>query len=584
MNDLTEFDQKLDVLDGLSDASLDVIMGKIGALTPWQGDPAGSLAGTGGQATDEDGFKLGILGEDFSYNGFQEWQQACWVKFHNNPFVFTSVMDTTGRLAGYGFEQASTYPKAHDFIQSTWKDPRNMLVQNFSKYIARSVIQGELFLILSIHKDGFVEIDFVSPSTIKGFENGSGILTPERKPTFPLLYRIEAKIAGKTETKYVPSINLAYYPDLWESTVKTHPQWRPDMLAQILGRDDDAKFEKIGNYTQFMIHFDQGLVTSRNVGRLKVTLKWLEHYDNIKMWELDHKKSSGAYLWTIEVVDRAAFRLWMAMSEEDRKKTGLMQKKVPGGTVMLPPGFKLTCNNPKLASITNQDDDILRMISAGINTSEDVMTGSSSGQTYGGVKMSRGPINDRIADQISDLEKFMVYTFWRGAMWLHSKTGNMNWTVAEERAYKFEGGEPKFKKVQVEAHETITINFPISEMGDMESKTKAMLGVKHGPLSQVLGISNMTVAKRLGFQNYHQNRLQLATEEKLYPKLTTDLEAEQMAEGVQEPNAGGQSRRSAGAEPAPAGPDPKQSDQPEKPAAKKPVKPTKPITQKVDKT
>jgi hypothetical protein len=261
----------------------------------------------------------------------------------------------------------------------------------------------------------------------------------------------------------------------------------------------------------------------------------LEHYDNIKKWELDHKKSSGAYLWAIKVTDRASFRLWLGMSDEDRKKTGLMQKKVPGGTVMLPPGFDLTCNNPKLTSITNQDEDILRMVSAGLNTSEDMMTGSSSGQTYGGVKMSRGPLNDRIMDQIADLERWLTYGFWRGAMWLHSKMGYMNWTVSESRAYKFENGEAKFKKVQVEAHETISVNFPTSEMGDLESKVRALLGVKHGAVNQTLGISNEESAKRLGFQNYHKSRLKLATEEKNYPKLMTELEAERIVEGVSEP-------------------------------------------------
>ena len=537
-DDLKIFDETVEALDGLSDPNLDTLIGKIGAMTPWQGNPAGSLAIIDQNAKDEDGFSMTMVGDDFSYKGFDVLQQECWRKFNSNPFVFTTVMDTTGRLTGYGFEQSSTYPKADEFMAAVWEDPRNMLVQHFSKYIARSVVQGELFFVLTIHKDGFVEVDFLSPTTIKGFTNGSGILTPENKPMFPLLYKVETVEKGITKTKYIPSINMAYYPTLWDTTVKQHSQWSSVVEADIVGRDKHSKFKSIGGYTQFVVQFDQGLVTSRNVGRAKVALEWLNHYDNIKKWELDHKKSSGAYLWTIEVADRAAFRLWLGMTDEQKAKTGLLQKKVPGGTVMLPPGFKLTCNNPKLASITNQDDDILHMVSAGLNTTEDQMTGSSSGQTFGGVKMSRGPISDRIQDQVADLQRFMVHGFWRGTMFLHSKTGHMPWTVMEDRAYKFENKKPKFKKVKVEAHKTVSINFPTSEMGDLESKTKALLGVKHGSLNQTLGISMEDIASRIGIQNYHKSRLKTETEKKNYPELITAEESEQLEEKVAEPGLG----------------------------------------------
>jgi hypothetical protein len=475
-----------------------------------------------------------MVGDDFSYTGFDELQKRCWAKFHRNPFVFTTVMDTTGRLSGYGFEQNSSYPKADEFMERIWDDPRNMLAQHFSKYIARSVIQGELFFVFTIHKDGFVEVDFLSPTTIKGFKNSSGILTPENKPMFPLMYRTETVVNMVTTERFIPSINLAYYPELW-ATLKTHPEWTSVVESKIAGKNGHAKFKDLGGHTQFVVQFDQGLVTSRNVGRAKVALEWLEHYDNIKKWELDHKKSSGAYLWTIKVQDRASFRLWLGMSEDERAKTGLMQKKVPGATVMLPPGFDLVCNNPKLASITNQDDDILRLVSAGLNTAEDQMTGSSSGQTYGGVKMSRGPINDRIQDQVADLQRFMIHGFWRGALFLYSKTGHMPWTTSVNKAYKFENKKPKFKKVAVEAHKTISINFPTSEMGDLDSKVKALLGVKHGAVTQTLGMSNEDIANRLGFQNYHHSRLKAATEESNYPKLLTAEEVEQREEGLSEP-------------------------------------------------
>ncbi len=516
---LAAFDAAMDEINTLSPETVDTVL----AMTPWQGQPPGSLASSDRPVTDEDGFTMGGASIDgaYSYTGFAEVQARCWNKFKENPFVFTTILDKTGRLTGYGFSQSSTYPKAQDFMVELWEDPRNGLVQNFTKYIARAIIQGELFLTFTVHDNGFVEVDFISPSVIKGFKSGSGILMAKGKPLFPLMYRVEDT---RGEAKFIPSINTAYYPELMAEAL-ANDDVKTDA---VVGRDAKPCYEKLNNYRTYMVQWDQGFVTERNVGQTNVSLKWLEHYDNLKKWEIDHKKSSGAYLWAIEIADRSAFRLWMGMSEDEKKKTGLMQRKVPGGTVMLPPGFKINCHNPKLASITNQDNDILQMISAGLNTPEDVMTGSSSGTTFSGAKLSRGPVSDRTQDQISELQRWLIHGFWRGALWLHHRLTQMPWEYSQRAAYKFEKGKPKFKNVKVPAHKTIEISFPSSEMGDIEGKTRAYLGVKHGPVAEQLGISNGEVANKLGFQSYHQSRLSAATEEESYPELKTAAELETM--------------------------------------------------------
>ncbi len=96
----------LNKLDDMSDDDLGVLMTQSLAMSPWQGAPPGSLAhGSGGPATDEDGFSLAAMGDDFSYKGFSEAQAMCWRKFNENPFVYTTVVDTTGRLTGKGFKQ-----------------------------------------------------------------------------------------------------------------------------------------------------------------------------------------------------------------------------------------------------------------------------------------------------------------------------------------------------------------------------------------------------------------------------------------------------------------------------------------------
>lgn len=508
------------------------------AMMPWQGAPPGAAAPPPldpgrNPMRDEDGFSQNVY--DFgsgNYKGFKEWQQACWIKFKSNAFVHTTVLDTTGRLTGMGFNLFSHYPKANDFIDSFWHDPRNRLVTNFKKYVARGVIQGELPLNVTMHKDGFVEVDFVSPTTIYGFTDSSGIITKKGKNNFHLMYRV---VDSDNDVYLIPSINLAYYPELWKD-VEENTEYKNAISggAKLLGKEDYG----IEGYTSFIIWMDQGFVTKRNVGGVQVVMEWLNHYDNMKRWELDHKKSSGAYLWVVEIEDRQAFRLWLSLSDADRKATGLLAKKTPGGTLMLPPGFKMTCHNPKLASITNQDEDILNMIAGGLNTPKDVMTGSSSGQTYSGAKLSRGPVGNRVMDSMADLERWMTHEFFRGVLWLHHKAGKMSWTYPMEKAFKFVKGEPKFKKYKVEAHRTVEINFPTSEMDDVESKTKAYLGSKHGPVPQTLGISHSTVAKRIGVNGYSQERLLKATEDNMYPELMSNDEAEQIVEQQTEPGLG----------------------------------------------
>lgn len=528
----------LERLDNMSDKELGSYMTQIVSMAPWQGAEPGSLAGRtdGSTIVDEDGFRIEAMGEDFNYQDFQKLQQLCWTKFNRNPFVYTTVVDNTGRIAGKDFSMGSTDHEIQMFMEEIWEDPRNHLVLNFEKYVARNEIQGELFLCATLHKSGFVEIDFISPSSIRGFKDNSGILKPKGKPLFPLMYRVEVENDEEIKkTVFIPSINMAYYPEMWKELDKI-PDWKTyGKLDDIQGKKSDKVFSKLNGYTQFILHFDQGFVTTRNVSRLKTAMEWLNYYDNLKKWEIDHKKSSGAYLWTIEVEDRAAFRLWLSMSDEEKAKTGLMSKKTPGGTVMLPPGFKMTCNNPKLSPISNQDNDILDMVSAGLNTAEDQMTGSSSGSTYGGVKMSRGPLSDRIQDKIAGWERWMIHGFWKGVFHLAATTGKIPETYKERKAYTFKKKEPKFKNFTLPVYKSVFVNFPTSAMSDLESTVKALMGVKHGAVNKTLGISDNDIAKRIGFQNLHQSRLDSATESDLYPDNLTDEEVEQLEEGASEP-------------------------------------------------
>ena len=56
------------------------------------------------------------------------------------------------------------------------------------------------------------------------------------------------------------------------------------------------------------------------------------------------------------------------------------------------------------------------------------------------------------------------------------------------------------------------------------------MGVKHGSTNDTLGISNDTIARKLGIQNYHRERLKAETEKKRYPELIPTVDAETMQE------------------------------------------------------
>jgi len=511
---LTEYDEAVAALEGLPDS----VLAKIGGGTPWQ------LTSYSSTATDEDGFS--VPGSEVGAVNFQDLQQECWEKFEGDPFVSTTVSDNTGRIAGLGFEMDSSEPKISEKIEEVWEDPRNNLVSIWKKYLVRSEVQGELYLALTVHSNGFVEVDRIAPGSINGFDDGTGILSHPEKSHIPLMYRVTTKKNKNSieeDVKFIPSIYLAHYPDMW-SKVNTGSGENQVDKRKIVGKVKGAKFKKLKDHQTFIVSFDRGYLTKRNIGQVRTVLHWLNRYDDIKKWELDHKRSSGAYLWAVKITDMKAFRTWIALSEEDKQKTGLTAKKTPGGTLILPPGFELNCHNPKLSSITNQDGDILSLISAGLNTAEDSMTGTSSGTTYSGVKMSRGPMADRTKDNIADVSRFLIFDFWRSVFLLANKVSNFPLEYKQWECYKFVKGEPKMKYVKRPAHKLVEISFPVSEIGDVEDKARAFLGVKHGAVTDALGVASEEVAHKLGFTSYRKSRLRLATEKANYPELKNDAE------------------------------------------------------------
>lgn len=483
--------------------------------------PSGMFGEGGRPLVDDEGFP--VLGGGYTeqlVTNIIQLQRECWKKFNTNPQISTAITDNAGIVCGKGFEISSPYEDVKKLINTLIKDSRNRLYANLKKYYTRAEIEGELFLAVTAHNDGFVEIDFMHPQKlIKTYYHPS-------KSTLPLFYAFKVMMEknGLIEEKivHIPSIYVFEMQNL-VPIMEKHPEWKqnPDRAY----RRNKRKFSKTGGYQTFIISWDKGLFTERNVSQMSTIIEWANHYENLKRYEIDHKRSSGAYLWTITFEDVKAFKRWISLSDEDRAKTGVMQKKTPGGTLTLPPGMKLEVKNPQLSKISEADTDILHMITSGLNKPEDMVTGQSSG-TYGSVKASRGPESDRNANRKNDFEIFLRQDFFRHIFAMSAAFTSLKLEREEDVVIDFKNGTEKMGKETVPIWESMEIIFPASEVSDLEGMTKALLGVKHGSLSDVLGIPHSVIAQKLGFGNYRSLRLQNATEGKKYPELVNAAEVD----------------------------------------------------------
>jgi len=481
---------------------------------PWQYD-----TGEGGYA-DPDGFKPTKSGE--SEKDRVTLQAECWDKFNKNPQFSTAIRGLVGRLTGKGFSISSEVRRMQEFLDGFNYDPRNRLYNFWPKYVGRSLVEGELFLCLSINKtDKIIEVDYIDPALVKSsFAGSDGIIYHPFKTLLPLVYSIESN----SSYIQIPSIFVAYYPNLLD-IAKQDKEFNKDYFSKSVG-----KSKILNGMNKFIVSWDRSFLTKRNVSYLRTTIEWLNYYENLKKYEIDHKKSSGAYVWVVKITDPKAFRIWLAMSDEDKRKTGIMAKKTPGGTMVLPPGMDMVVINPQLPKISDSDTDILHMVTSGMNEPEDVSTGQSKG-TFASVKASRGPMSDRISDEVVLFDRFLKYDFYKAVFFLQSKISDFPDFFKVKEAVDFKNNKPIFENIKKKPEDLLCVTFPTSEVIDAEARARAYLGVKHGSTYDTLGIPNSVIASKLGLgENYKRFRLQQATEEENYPELIPTLDQESVQE------------------------------------------------------
>lgn len=539
------------VLNALEQIPDDVLQ-RINFAMPWQ-EPSPEQVKEMYEArgVDEDGFP--IIGRIHGYKNYAYYQRLCLAKYEENPQISSHVREVIGNLTGAGFAVTSEVEEISDYLEELFSDPINNFYQSIPKFVGRAELEGELFLIYTIHKSGFIEVDFVDPGSLVGGDKDTGILFHPTKENFPLAYIMQIEYLGESKQVLVPSINIAYMPELAIELKKVLKD-KKMKLDENYAKDTSPKFKKdFEGYFRFMVSWDKSLFEPRNVSHIKTTIKWLNYYEDLKKYEIDHKKSAGSYLWVAKFEDIKAFRLWLSLDEKERKKTGLLEKKAPGGTIILPPGMDFQCTNPNLQKISDQDTDILQMVISGLGKPEDLVTGTPRG-TQSGIMAGRAPHSDRIANDIEFFRRFLQNVFFRALFHIAIKFGKLKekYPVLKVTGYKktnkqviriLDDGqkesekkeilEPIEKKKQAYAHTLLEFGFPVSEMAATEGKARALLGVKHGSLVETLDLPREDIAKRLGFYNYRSLRLKRSEEQLKYPETLTDLYQEAIQERIE---------------------------------------------------
>ncbi|MDX9788989.1 MAG: hypothetical protein RBT11_19600 [Desulfobacterales bacterium] len=523
----------------------DDVLSTVVFTTPWQ-PPFGR-----NEHSDADGFAIpGRSPSLYKKLSREEIQEECFNKVHSNPLVNTSIRGTTGRIAGLGFETTSYVFEIDEAIKSIFNDPRNRLYYFWPKFIARSSIEGELFLSLTVHDDGFVEVDFIDPANISGGgTDDTGIIFHPRKTLMPLFYNITWKDGenGAEKKEQVPSIFIARYPDLI-NVAKGCDGYEIEMQANSRAAKGDKKFKHLGEFRRFIVSWDKGFVTRRAVAYMRTVLEWLNLYENLKKYEIDHKKSAGAYAWVFTFEDIKSFKNWMALSDTEKEQSAIFAPSKPGQKMILPPGLKAELKSPQLPQISDSDTDILEMSVAGLNEPADVSTGSAKG-TYGNIKASRGPFADRTSDEIAAHDSVFINDFWGSIFFLKSAVSSFPKHFGVKECVGFKNKKPIFKTIKRRPEELIEVTHPVSEMIDFESRSKGLLGSKHGPVSETVGRPSSEISKGLGFGGYGAARRRKATEDDQFPDLVYNLDAEALQEKTEGEN--GESGQTPGDEKAP---------------------------------
>lgn len=466
--------------------------------------------------------------EELDKLGLDALRDESWRQYKTSPFIQPSVHDARDSLCGHNFEVTSPNSAIKKVIDGFWYHPLNEINKRIKQFVLTKKVTGELFLILTINKQaGLVEVDMVPPERITGIgDNNCGILFHSRKTRLPLVYNIRF---DNGDEEHVPSTKVAYSPDLIKDLYNEESESKGFDKAKLKASKGDG----IGGFKRFMVEWEGPCLAQRSTSYLRSVLVWNNFFTILKLAEIDHKRAMSAFCYAIKPETLEAWEAWVELPYEKKLETGLLTEKKSGSTIELPFGYDMKILCPQLPSLTGNDNDLIELLSGGLNTARDSMTGSSV-ETYAGVKLSRGNISDRVKADQEEFERFCKFDLLQPILFIYVNLFGLPNSFTNRECIGYEHasdeGKPKpiFDDVQRKVHiggdirKLITISMPIMTLEPVESQTKAWLGTKPAGADESLGISKKTIAEKLGISDYHAERMARDTEEACYPPLVSE--------------------------------------------------------------
>jgi len=390
------------------------------------------------------------------------------------------------------------------------------------------LVEGELFLLLTVQSDGMVVFSVLEPGDISGCQDGTGIVTHPGQNILPLFYMYAP--SGETG-EVIPSVNVLYGD-------YDKPEFYSGFEASQLNKSraqGRGKYKGLKNFYRFIIHWpnlngvNEG---KRDTSYLRSILKYINYYHQSVLWSLDYRKSLASWSQKVKFSDdnfgQKAYRLWMKMTQVERDATGLTKPSQPGDKVFLMPG--MDCNSMEHnagKAGTGENTDVRNLLASGMDSLPDVLTADSKGSTFASIRETRNPFADVVESMQTKFSRLIKYGVLAHVLYIKSV---MDKDFQYERKVKVpydvdKDGKVKTKNIKKKAFHLVDVVMPVLNVQNMEELAKGLLGSKHGSLDKSLGIPPSVLAERMGFPDYHKMRVQEAFETEQYPKLFNPDEA-----------------------------------------------------------
>lgn len=444
-------------------------------------------------------------------------QKKCWELYRSFGPISAAVNSKADYASGHGFSAFSTDLQIRTFLKDLFYSYRNKLYAGLNGWVVRMLAEGELFVLLAFDDNGKATVRVLEPDRIgKGTAN-AGILTNPEDVTQTLFYE---HFYERGVSELIPDINIAFNPDLM-AVARNLPLYSEEKTVR--SKATGGKFREVGGFRRFVLHWKNltGIHEyKRDLSVITTVIEAIHLYWNAIKWQLDHKKAQCAYTNVVSFSDtpqgRISYSLWEGLTAEEQANTGLTGTLTPGSTVFLLPGMTFEVKAPQLTKLEGENQDLMNVAGAGMKSPQDMFQGQSAGATHASLRASRSPLEVEIKNTQYKLKNFMTYEFLRACFFVESKVGGFPGTFKKDDIESFREGEAKFTTVDVEPIELVDLTFPdISFEEQMMGRASAYLGSKHSGL-RALGLSDATIAQKMGVSDLSRQRMERALEEKIY--------------------------------------------------------------------